>query len=828
MFRGGEVMDTFLADLKYSVRMLIKRPGFSAVAVLTLALAIGANTTIFTLINAVFLHALPVADAPTLVDMWTVDAKNTFANFRRIQTSWDNYKDYAKQSDVFSALAAHQNIPLTLSGRGEPQQLQGFLATTNYFDVLGVKPQMGRTFHAEDGNAEGANPVVVVSYSLWGHKFGADPNFVGQTVTLNGTPFTVIGVMPPGFKGAFLLNPSDQFWIPMGMHKQVLTGVFEEFLESRRALFLNITGRLKPGVSITQAEATLKTIAKQLEKEYPNDNEGRSVELSPIIENAVGVNFRKQFVLAGGMLLTVTGLVLLIACVNIANLLLARAASREKEISVRTALGASRGRLVRQLLTESVVLSIAGGLAGLLVAYWSRDLLWSYRPPFLDADTISLDLDARVLFFTFGIALLTGVLFGLIPALRSSRPDLIETLKVGGRQGGAWGHNRLRSGLVVAELALALVALVGAGLFVRSMQEAQKIDPGFETKNLAVMGFDVGAARYTDEQGKQFYKTIMERAAAIPGVASATVASNFPLAGGFSRSVFPEGTEHDTKRRGVLVTTNMIAPNFFETLHMQFVKGRLFNDFDTEKTTLVAIINEAMAKKFWPGEEAVGKRFAFFGSPDLHEVVGVVKTTVIAAIGEDPQPQVFLPIPQYYQPAATLQIRTTGDPSVPLGAVRNAVQQLDRNLPLVFVQTIGQVMDQGLWAPRMGAALLGLFGLLSLVLAAVGVYGVMSYSVTQRTQEFGIRMALGAEANSILRLVVAEGAWLAGIGLTIGLVAAAFLTRLLAGFLFGVKPGDPATFGGVSLLLAGVALLACFVPARRATRVDPLVALRYE
>lgn len=697
----------------------------------------------------------------------------------------------------------------------------------NYFDILGVKPELGRTF-LPDEDQPGGHPVVVVSHSLWARQFGGDPNFIGKRITLNGTALTVIGVTPPGFKGTFLLGPPDQFWLPLGMYKQVTAGPFTEFMESRRGLLMFITGRLKSGVSIEQARSALQTIASRLEKEYPNDNEGRSADVTAIADDAVGINFRRQFLMAGGMLMTVTGVVLLIACVNLANLLLGRAASREKEISVRTALGASRGRLIRQLLTESMVLSVVGGLAGLVVAYWSRDVLWSYRPPFLDAQAVALNLDSHVLLFTFGVALFTGVLFGLIPAFRASRPDLIETLKVGGRQGGSWGHNRLRSGLVVAEIALALVALVGAGLFVRSMQQAQRIDPGFESKNLAVLAFDVGAQHYSDQQGQQFYQRVMERARGIAGVESATIASNLPLNGGLSRSIFPEGTEHDPSRRAILVTTNMIAPNYFDTVRIPLLKGRVFTDFDTEKTTPVAIINEAMARKFWPGEDPIGRRFTFFQDPVLHEVVGMVKTTVIFAIGEDPQPQVYLPIPQYFQPVASLQTRTSGSPAAVLGTVRSTIQQLDRNLPLTNVLTIGEVLDQGLWAPRMGAALLGLFGLLALALAAVGVYGVMSYSVTQRTQEFGIRMALGAEAHNIVRLVVKEGLWLAGIGLAVGVVAAVPLASLLSGLLFGIQPGDLPTFGGVSALLAAVAAVACYVPARRATRVDPLVALRYE
>ena len=819
-------MDGLLQDIRFALRMPLRRPGFAIVGVLTLALGIGANTTIFTLVNAILLHALPVQDASRLVDLFTTDQKNKIGNFALLPTSLLNYQDYEKQSDVFSGMAAFSNVPLTLTGRGEPKQLQGFLTTAGYFDVLGVKPVVGRTFLPEEEKP--GHPVVVVSYSLWVREFGGDPSFIGQTITLNQTPVTVIGVAPAGFKGSFLLGPPDEFWLPLGMYREVTAGVFAQFLENRRGLLMNPFGRLKPGVTQVQAETELAAIATRLRKEYPVENEGRGIAVRPMSEGAIGINFRGQAVMAGGMMFVVTGFVLVIACLNLANLLLARAAAREKEMSIRTALGAGRWRVVRQLLTESVMLALAGGALGLVVAYVSRGVLWAYRPPFLDANAVALSLDARVFAFAFGVSVLTGVLFGLVPALRSSRVDINESLKVGGRQGRAWKGSLLRNCLVVAEIALALVALVGGGLFIRSMQQAQQSDPGFESKRLASMFFDVGSQRYTPEQGKQFYKEAVERARTIPGVESATLSSNPPFGGGFLRSIFPEGTEHDPARRGVLVTTNMISPNYFETLRIPLLKGRVPTEFDTETTTAVAVVNQAMAKRFWPGEEAIGKRFTFFQDPVMREVVGVVATTVVNAIGEDPQPQVFLPTTQYYQTFGSLEFRTAGDPSTVLGTVRTAVQQINPNMPIQFVQTIEETMGQGLWAPRMGAALLSIFGLLSLVLAAIGVYGVMSYTVTQRTQEFGIRMTLGAQPSAVLRLVVREGILLAVIGLAIGAAVAVPLARLIVSLLIGVNPLDPLTFGGVSALLATVAILACCIPALRATRVDPLIALRHE
>ena len=820
------MMDAIWQDLRYALRTPLRRPGFAVVGILTLALGIGANTTIFTLVNAVLLHALPVHDVSTLVDLFTTDQKNKIGNFTLLPVSHPNFEDFVRQSDVFTALVANSNIPLTLTGRGDPEQLQGYLATANYFDVLGVKPVAGRTFLPEEDKP--GHPVAVVSYSLWVREFGSDPAFIGKTVTLNQTPFTVIGVAPPGFKGTFLLNPPDQFWIPLAMYPQVTAGVFSQFMENRRGLLLGVFGRLKPGVTMAQAQAEMTAIGDRLRKEYPVENEGRGVAVEPMAEGAIGINFRGQAVMAGGLMLAVAGVVLLIACVNLANLLLARAASREKEISIRTALGANRWRVVRQLLTEAMVLSLAGGALGLVVAYASRNILWTFRPPFLDANAVSLTLDARVLAFTFGISLLTGILFGLVPALRASRPDINESLKVGGRQGGAWGHNRLRNGLVIVEIALALVALVGGGLFVRSMQQTQQVDPGFESKRLASMFFDVGSQRLSEEQGKQFYREAVERAKGIPGVESASISSNPPFGGGFLRSIFPEGTEHDPNRHGVLVTVNTIAPNYFETLRIRKQKGRYFTDFDTETTLPVAVINEAMAARFWPGEDAVGKRFTFFQDPMMREVVGVVATTAVNTIGEDPRPQVYLPVRQYYQPFATLEIRTAGDPKAVLGTVRSAVQQLNPNLPIQFVQTIEESLGQGLWASRMGAALLSIFGVLAMVLAAIGIYGVMSYTVTQRTQEFGIRMTLGAQPKQVLQLVVREGFLLAGAGVLLGAIAAVPLAHTISTLLYGVSPIDPLTFGSVAALLAVVAIAACYVPARRATRVDPLVAMRYE
>jgi predicted permease len=573
----------------------------------------------------------------------------------------------------------------------------------------------------------------------------------------------------------------------------------------------------------------MKTIAAGLEKEYPRDNKGRTVELFSLNESALGINQRRQFSLAGGVLMGVVGVVLLIACVNLANLLLAQAAKREKELSIRAAMGAGRFRLVRQLVTESTVLSLLGGVAGLAVAYAGRNLLWSFRPPFLLEGSIDLSFDARVLGFTLLISLLTGMFFGMIPAIKASGTDINEILKTGGRGGVlGWTHSRLRGLLVISEIALALVALVGSGLFLRSMQNAQQYNPGFESQNLLQMNFDLGALRYDADHGQQFFRDVIERAKTVPGVVSASVSSNGVFGGGILGTIFREGEQTDPNNRGILVNFDDVTPGHFETMRIRLISGRDFTDFDRENTTRVAVINEAMAKMLWPGQEPLGKRFAIVQEPELVQVIGVVGTAVIAQIGEEPQPIAYLPMRQQYSPFATLVVRTNSNPEPLVGAVRTQVQPLDKNLAFTNGQTVQQILGQGLWAARMGAALLGLFGALALILASIGIYGVLAYSVAQRTSEIGLRMALGAQPRQVLGLVLKQGMLLALIGAAAGIVVALPVAHLAASLLYGVSATDPLTYAGITLLLMCVALVACYLPARRATRVDPLIALRWE
>ena len=821
-------------DVRYALRMLAKNAAFSLVAILSLALGIGANTTIFTVVNAILLNPLPVKDVSRVVELDTVDTKTrvTAANAAKLGMSYMNFQDYARQTQVFSAVTCLVGpLPVTWSGGAEPRQLQAQMVSASYFDLLGLRPASGRFFLPDEDTKPGGNNVVVLSHALWTNKFGANPSVVGQNLTLNATPYTVIGVAPPGFKGTLTFLNAEEIWVPVSMYPQVLAGFFKDNFNTRRFLAITVYGRLKDGVSITSAEASLKTVASSLESAFPKDNAGRSVALTPLAEAAVGVNQRSQITLAGGLMMGTVGLVLLIACVNLANLLLAQAASREKEIGVRAAMGATRARMMRQLLTESMVLAFLSALSGLAVAYAGRTILWSFRPPFIRDSDLDLGFDSHVLLFTLSIALLTAVLIGVAPAFKAARPNIIEVLKVGGRGNTVgWANSPFRSMLVITEIALALVALVGAGLFIRSMQNAQRIDPGFESTNLFMFNFDLGALHYDEGHGQQFFRAAIERANAAPGVESATIADAPPLVGaaGFSRTIFPEGQDETSGYRGTLTQLNNIAPNFFETLRIPVLGGREFNDSDRATTNPVAIANEAMAKQFWPNENAIGKRFHFFGDPTLREIVGMVRNTVVNNIGEEPQPLAYLPLTQNYSPAVTLQVRTAGRPEAVISTVRTQVQSLDNNLALTNVQTIGELLSQGLWAPRMGATLLAVFGGLALILAVIGVYGVLSYSVNQQTREIGIRMAMGAQTTGVLRHVVGQGMRLAAIGLALGLLVAFAGTRLLASLLFGVSSHDPLTFGAVSLILAMAAVLACYIPARRATKVDPIIALRYE
>jgi predicted permease len=793
-----------------------------------LGLGIGANTTIFTLINSLFLNPLPVENTSELVAVFTKDEKNATGFFATAPSSYPNYEDYRDQNEVFTSLAAYTfPNPVSLSTGGEPEQIFVELVTGNYFDLLGIRPGLGRFFLPEEGETWGKHPVAVMSHGLWARRFGNDPGVVGTTVKLNGSAFTVVGIAPEGFKGLSAIFGPD-FWVPTMMYRQILPSQFQDWFERRRLLFANIAGRLKPGVSIEEAEANMKTIASALEQEYPEPNRGRSVALFPLAEATIFPGIRGFLVLGGAVLMVVVGLVLLIACSNVANLLLARASARRKEIAIRLSIGAGRSRLIGQLLTEATLLALMGGVVGLFVAYWARNLIWAMRPPFAAQVNLDLPLDSHVLTFTLLVSLVTGILFGLVPALRASRTDVVDALKEETRTGGGKARLSLRNLLVVAQVALSVVSLIAGGLFLRSLASASDMDPGFEVERLAVMTVSPGQQGFDQPQAEQFFDQVIERTRFLPGLRSASWASNLPLFGGFSRSVFPEGQGAEEEGMGVIVQTNEVGPDYFDTFGIAVTRGRQFNLADREDSVPVAIINEAMAERFWPGEDALGKRFKFYGDDEFQEVIGIVETVKIVTLGEDPQPCAYLSMKQRFNDTMTLYLRSEGEPGAVLGAARREVRALAAEIPITNVWTISEVIDQSLFAPKLGAALLAVLGLLALALASVGLYGVMAYTVSQRDHEIGLRMALGARSGDVLRLILKQAMTLVGVGMGIGIALSLAVTSMVSSLLYGISPADPATFLGVTTLLVTVALVAVLLPAHRASRVDPLVALRYE
>ena len=822
-FRLG--LGELFRDIRYGFRSLASSPAFAIVAILSLALGIGANTTIFSLVSAVFLNPLPVRDVDELVAVYTVDETNAALGMTFV--SYPNYEDYRDQNEVFDGMIAWGfPFPTSLLEGDEPEQVFTEIVSGSYFGVLGVEPALGRFILPEEDRAEGANPVVVLSHKLWTRRFGRDPNILSRTLTVNGTSYDVIGVAPPGFQGVNALFTPD-LWVPMMMYPQVLPSQLHPWFEDRRALFINMAGRLKDGITIEQASAHLKTLASALEKAYPEPNKGRSVELRPLAEAAVFPQVRGALTMGSTVLMVVVGLVLLIACFNVANLMTAKAMGRRKEIAVRLSLGAGRGRLVRQLLTEAILLGLSGGVLGLVVAVWGKNLIWSLRPSFFSLNMFEPVLDTPVLWFTFAVSMVTGALFGLVPAIQSSRPAIVSALKEETRTAGrSRGVFSLRNVLVVGQVALSILVLVAAGLFLRSLGSAQEIDPGFETEQLAVVTVNPGQAGYNEERGKQFYDRIVERLEQEPAVREACWATNAPLFGGFSRTVYLEGQPRDEGAR-VFVTTNGIEEGYFETIGTPLLRGRDFTALDRDDSLPVAIINEAMAEQFFPDADPLGKRFQFYGDDTYREIVGIVATAKYVTLGEDPRAVIFTPRRQGYTDAMVLHVRSAGDPVAALAASQRVLRETDPSVPAQNAWTVRELMEQSLWAPKMAGVLLGILGGLALALATVGLYGVMAYTVGQRNQEIGLRMALGAAQGDVVVMVLKQAMILVGIGTLLGLVAAFGVSNVVASILYG-SARDPITFLGVPLTLAVVATLATLVPALKASRVDPLVALRYE
>ena len=810
-----------LQDVKYGLRMLVRSPGFSLIAVLSLALGIGANTAIFSLINAVLLRPLPVEDAASLMAISTTDQRNP----GNLQVSHLNFKDLRAQNTTFTDLAAFAFNGLNYSNGRESQPVNAQVVTANYFSVLGVHLPLGRGFLQQEEDTR--VPVVVLSDGFWERTLGADRAIVGKTITLNQTPYTVVGVAPKTFTGT-LLGGGPDVWVPVTRALAPVT----DWFETRRGLWLFVVGRLKPGVTPEQARANLKAVFAPLESGFPADNKGRSITAVPLLEARLnptgqGPNLIVQI---SSLLMAIVGIVLLIACANIANLLLARASKRRREVAIRLALGASRGRLVRQLLTESVLLSVLGGAAGLLLAWGPLGALEGVRLPLPIPVDNSITTDGRVLLFTLGLALATGLVFGLAPALQSARADVVPVLKnelvpsAGVRRGLA-SILTLRQGLVVAQVALSLMSLIAAGLFLRSLRHQQQIDPGFQTSGVLIVNFNLARSGYTPDRGQVFYDQLVDRVAALPGVVHAAIASGPPLAGGLARSVFPEGMDTTTRDR-VLVQVNAVGVGYFDTIGVPVLRGRAFTTADTSQSPRVVVINETMAQRFWPDQDAIGKRFKFFGDPDYTTVVGVAKDSKYNAIAEAPIPFIYEAFRQRFSSGATLHVRTAGDATGLAGPVRHEVQQIDPAVPVFNARTLETQIGNSLQPLRMNVVLLGVFGGLALLLASIGLYGVTNYSVSQRTREIGVRMALGADPRAVMALVLGRGMLLVGLGLALGLAVAIAAGGALRALVNGVNPRDPLTLAGTAAVLGVVAFVASYVPARRATRIDPLIALR--
>ena len=819
-------MRTLLQDVRYGSRMLARSPGFTLVSVVSLALGIGVNTAVFSLFNAVLIRALPVVRGQERL-VWL-----------RAPSSYPDYLDYREQAQGFEGMAAATGTrEFSLTRGGEPELVRGEFVTANYFDVLGVGAHAGRLFV----EAEGREParVVVLSHQLWRARFDSDPGVVGRQVTLNGLGFTVVGVAPEGFVGTEA-GLNRELWVPLPAHAllnppdaaRVLDGGGgEDILRVRHSHWLAVFARLRANVTREQAAAELAGVARRVAEAGDGRVDEATLRREQLLPLSGGKapGDREQALPVAGVVMAVLGLVLLIACANIAGLLVARAAVRRRETAIRQALGAGRARLVRQWLTESLLLSCLGGAAGLLLALWANDVMASYAAG-TPLASLDLRLDYRVLAFTLLVSVGAGVAFGLAPALQASRIDIVTALKTEDALARAGSRrSRLRAAFVTAQVTLSVVLLVCAGLFIRSLWSAHTIDPGFRVERALTVPVDLGLLRYKSEDGRAFYRELLSRVAAQPGVESASLVRFAQLGNSFAQGqVFAEGRAAEAGE-GTGAGFNIVGPDYFRTMGTRLVRGRDFTDADREGAPGVAVVSETLAAMLWPGEDALGKRVSFEGAggPFL-EVVGVARDGKYRSLGDRSRPYIYRPLMQSYEPRMTLVVRASGDPRALAGPVREHLRALDRDLPVADVRTLEEQLDLSLLPARVAAYTLGGFGLLALALAAIGIYGVVSYTVARRTREIGVRVALGAGRADVLRLILGEGLSAVGAGLGLGLLLSFALTRVLGGFLYGVTASDPLTFVGVPALLGSVALAAGYLPARRAAKVDPMVALRYE
>jgi putative ABC transport system permease protein len=807
-------MESVIKDLKFAFRSLFKRPGFVAVAVITLALGIGGSTAIFTVVDAALLRGLPYKSPDRLVHLWEKTPKEDFS---KREFSYPDYQDY-QQNNVFEGLAAYTGGRVLLSGAGEPEFVGGPRVSANFFSVLGVDPIIGRTFQPGE-DTPGGPKVTILDYGLWQRRFGGDPNVIGRALTINGESYTIVGVLPQSFQFALRAN---ELWIPYQPTQSQLT---------RRGLHgTNLIGRLKPGVDAAQAQSELSLVAGRIEKEFNDSHAGTTMRIVPLHEEVIGKVRPILLVLLAGV-----GFVLLIACANVASLLLTRSLARQKEVAIRSALGASRGRVVRQLLTESLLLSLLGGVAGLVVAYWAVPALVSALPqtqlnamPFLK----TLSLDAKILSFSFGLSLLTGLIFGLAPSLQSSRLDLNAVLKEGGRNTAAGASHRLRGTMVVTEIALAVVLLVGAGLMMKSLLRLLQTNVGFKTDNLLTMTVVLPATKYNQaNQIINVQQQLQDRLQSLPGVSSAGTIDILPLNGGNTSQFFVEGDPIPPPAQQTEANVRVVSDTYFKTLGVPLLAGRMFDERDGPDKPGVVIISKSIANLLFAGRDPVGRKIRYStAQPDADLIVGVVGDVKTTGLDENVRPVLYYPFRQSAAPIANFVLRTDTDPAALTASVRKEVRDLEPDAAMLNVNSMDQMIAQtpASFMRRFPALMIGIFAIVALLLASIGIYGVVSYSVSQQTHHIGVRMALGANTADILRMVLKEGLVLALAGVGIGIVAAFGLMRLLRSLLFEVSTTDAATFALVAGVLFVVALLACYLPARRATKVDPLVALRYE
>ncbi|MBA4138620.1 MAG: hypothetical protein C0518_15045 [Opitutus sp.] len=807
-------------DLRFAARTLAKSPGFTLLAIAMVALGVSASTACFSFLNAFFLQTPPFARPHEIVSLHTVDEKNPGL----MALSTPNFEDYRRDNTVFTGMALHLSLGARLTEGEKNSYLFGQMVSANYFELLGVPAALGRALNRAD-DAENAAAVVVVSDNFWQTRLGGAADVLGRTLLLEGEPFVIVGVMPRGFKGVNFFEPPD-FWAPTSVHRTLLKGQALDFYQSRRAVSVPVFARLKPGVTRAQAQQALQPIAAELAKAFPADNAGRSVSLLPITQSIINPNFRADLVKAGNLLLSLAGLILLIACANLANLLLARAGGRQREIALRVALGASRAQVVRQLLTEHFLLAALGGGAGIVLAGWIRDLLWALRPQGFPT-TVNIALDARVIAFGLGATLLTGLLFGLLPALSAARVDLMAVLKRD-RQGGSPLFS-FRHMLVVAQVALSVVALVVAGLFVRSLQRANTVDLGWDPRNLALLSANLVGRGYDQTRSLEFYRRAIEQLKSVPGVLDVSVSSRQFLTGvNPQRTIRPQGSDDSLRTRGKLMSYACVLPGYLRFMNIGFIAGRDFTADDDLQHPLVLIVNETFARQMWPGEDPLGKTVKLHGSESLLQVVGVVRDIRDTEMRADPAPFAYFPLQQTFHGNNVFHIRTATDANALVTTLRQELQSLDPAVDIFGARSVDESIRRAMWGPRTGAALMSGFGLIALFLASLGIYAVMSQAVQQRTREIGIRLAIGAQAHAVLRLILQRGALVAGAGLLAGLGVALACTSYLRTFLFEIEPTDPLTFAAIAVILSAVALFACYVPARRATKVDPLVALRAE